>query len=107
VIRSFGPDRLRAALQELKPELVFANEREREDVEPVDPVVGATWVLKRGPAGCAVERDGERAEFPAVAAHVIDTTGAGDAFAAGYLVGGVELGLETAARCISQLGAMP
>jgi sugar/nucleoside kinase (ribokinase family) len=64
-------------------------------------------VLKRGAAGCAVERDGDRAEFPAVAASVVDTTGAGDAFAAGYLIGGVELALKTAARCIAQLGAVP
>jgi sugar/nucleoside kinase (ribokinase family) len=64
-------------------------------------------VLKRGASGCAVERDGEQGEFPAVAAEVVDTTGAGDAFAAGYLVGGVALALETAARSVSRLGAMP
>ena len=38
---------------------------------------------------------------------VVDPTGAGDAFAAGFLIGGVELGLEAAARCVSQAGAMP
>ena len=38
---------------------------------------------------------------------VIDTTGAGDALAAGFLVGGIELGLEAAARCVGQLGAVP
>jgi sugar/nucleoside kinase (ribokinase family) len=38
---------------------------------------------------------------------VVDTTGAGDALAAGYLVGGAELGLEAAARCCAQPGAMP
>jgi sugar/nucleoside kinase (ribokinase family) len=54
-----------------------------------------------------VERNGERTEFPAVPAEVVDTTGAGDAFAAGYLVGGVELALETAARAVSSLGATP
>jgi sugar/nucleoside kinase (ribokinase family) len=69
--------------------------------------VDATWVLKRGAAGAAIERDGQRSEFPAVPTEVVDTTGAGDAFAAGYLVGGVELALETAARCVSNLGATP
>jgi sugar/nucleoside kinase (ribokinase family) len=38
---------------------------------------------------------------------VVDTTGAGDALAAGMLVGGVEVGLAAAARCVAQLGAMP
>jgi sugar/nucleoside kinase (ribokinase family) len=37
----------------------------------------------------------------------LDTTGAGDALAAGYLVGGPELAMEAAARCIGQVGAMP
>jgi sugar/nucleoside kinase (ribokinase family) len=35
----------------------------------------------------------------------MDTTGAGDALAAGFLVGGIELGLAAAARCVSKLGA--
>jgi ribokinase len=105
VIRAFGPTRLRTMLEELRADVVFANESERETIGPVD--TGGTWVLKRGAAGCAVERDGDRIELPAVATEVVDTTGAGDAFAAGYLVGGVELALETAARCVGQLGAMP
>ena len=106
VIVDFGPERLRRVLGELGPELVFANEEERAELGP-GAAVDATWVLKRGAAGAAVERDGQKSEFPAVPAEVIDTTGAGDAFAAGYLVGGVELALETAARCVSQLGATP
>ncbi|HMI22214.1 MAG TPA: PfkB family carbohydrate kinase [Gaiellaceae bacterium] len=106
VITDFGPERLRQVLGELGPELVFANEEERAEVGP-EAAVDATWVLKRGAAGAAVERDGQKSEFPAVPAEVVDTTGAGDAFAAGYLVGGVELALETAARCISNLGATP
>jgi ribokinase len=106
VIADFGPERLRRMLGELSPELVFANEKERAELGP-EAAVDATWVLKRGATGAAVERNGERAEFPAVPAEVVDTTGAGDAFAAGYLVGGLELALETAARCVSHLGATP
>lgn len=106
VIVDFGPERLRRVLGELGPELVFANEEERAELGP-EAAVDATWVLKRGAAGAAVERHGQKSQFPAVPAEVIDTTGAGDAFAAGYLVGGVELALETAARCVSQLGATP
>jgi sugar/nucleoside kinase (ribokinase family) len=46
-------------------------------------------------------------EYPARAADVVDTTGAGDAFAAGFLLGGAELALEAAARCVARMGAMP
>ena len=106
VIADYGPERLRRLLLELAPELVFANEEEREEIGPI-AATQATWVIKRGAAGCAIERDGDRSEFPAVPADVVDTTGAGDAFAAGYLVGGVELALATAARCVSNLGATP
>jgi sugar/nucleoside kinase (ribokinase family) len=107
VIREFGAERLRGRLDELAPDVVFANEQERDTLGPTSSGAGQAWVLKRGAAGCALERDGERREYPAVAAEVVDTTGAGDAFAAGYLVGGVELALETAARCVGRLGAMP
>jgi ribokinase len=105
VIQAFGAGRLREALGRLRPEIVFATEAERAEAGTAG--AGTTWVLKRGAAGCAVERDGERAEFPAVPTTVRDTTGAGDAFAAGYLVGGVELALETAARAVAKLGATP
>jgi hypothetical protein len=37
----------------------------------------------------------------------VDTTGAGDALAAGYLVGGPGLALQAAARCVARLGSMP
>jgi sugar/nucleoside kinase (ribokinase family) len=106
VIADFGPDRLRQVLGELSPELVFSNEMERAEVGP-DAAPAATWVLKRGAGGAAVEREGTRSEFRAAPAEVVDTTGAGDAFAAGFLVGGIELALETAARAVSSLGATP
>jgi sugar/nucleoside kinase (ribokinase family) len=54
-----------------------------------------------------VRSSGGIEEFPPLDAEVIDTTGAGDALAAGFLVGGMELGLEAAARCVGQLGAVP
>lgn len=106
VIADYGPERLRKLLQELDPELVFANEEEREAIGSA-AAPEATWVVKRGAAGSAIERVGERSEFGAVPAEVVDTTGAGDAFAAGYLVGGIELAIATAARCVSNLGATP
>jgi sugar/nucleoside kinase (ribokinase family) len=92
-------DAFRARVREIAPDLVFATEAERDAVGELD----TRWVLKRGARGLAV--DGQ--SYPSVATEVVDTTGAGDALAAGFLVGGAELGLEAAARCCSQLGAMP
>jgi sugar/nucleoside kinase (ribokinase family) len=47
------------------------------------------------------------AAYEPLAAEVVDSTGAGDALAAGFLVGGIDLGLEAAARCVGQMGAVP
>jgi ribokinase len=92
-------DTFRGRIAALAPELVFATEREHEAVGELD----TRWVLKRGARGLSA--DG--ADHPAVDVHVVDTTGAGDALAAGFLVGGAELGIATAARCCAQMGAMP
>jgi len=89
----------RARLRELAPDVVFATEREQAAVGDLE----TRWVLKRGANGLSV--DGR--DYPAAATEVVDTTGAGDALAAGFLVGGAELGLEAAARCCARLGAMP
>jgi sugar/nucleoside kinase (ribokinase family) len=100
-IRDFGPQRFRERLEALRPAIVFANEDEERILG--GQLQGCTWILKRGPLGA---RFGE-VELPALAADVVDSTGAGDALAAGYLVGGPELALEAAARCVAQLGSMP
>jgi sugar/nucleoside kinase (ribokinase family) len=100
-IRDFGPVRFRERLAALRPAIVFANEDEERIIG--GPLAGTDWVLKRGPLGA---RFGEL-ELPAVPAEAVDTTGAGDALAAGYLVGGPETAMAAAARCIAQLGSMP
>jgi sugar/nucleoside kinase (ribokinase family) len=92
-------DAFRGRVARIAPDIVFATERERDALGELD----TRWVVKRGARGVSV--DG--VEHPAVAADVVDTTGAGDALAAGYLVGGAALGLEAAARCCAQPGAMP
>ncbi len=101
LIRGYGSDRLLARLRLLEADVVFANDDEVAAIG--DEVPAVTLVRKRGADGIVV--DGEA--LPAVEAEVVDSTGAGDALAAGYIVGGPELALESAARCVAQLGAMP
>jgi sugar/nucleoside kinase (ribokinase family) len=52
-------------------------------------------------------RGDDRRTHAALDAAVIDSTGAGDALAAGYLLGGPELAAQAAARCVAKAGAMP
>ena len=99
VIQSVGVERFRQLVVEVRPDLVFANEEEDALVGPL----GVETVVKLGARGC---RAGGR-DFSAAPAEVIDTTGAGDAFAAGYLLGGVETALASAARCVARMGAQP
>ena len=105
-IRGYGPGRFRERLEELGPDVLFANEPEWE-------LVGAAYglaetaVLKRGSRGVVVHGPGGSEEHAASGVEVVDTTGAGDALAAGFIVGGIELGLDAAARCVGQLGAVP
>ncbi len=98
-IERLGAARFAERLRALGPALVFATEAERAAVGEIE----AGWVIKRGRHG-ALFPEGER---PAPAVEVIDTTGAGDALAAGYLVGGPDPAMQAAARCVAQIGAMP
>jgi sugar/nucleoside kinase (ribokinase family) len=98
-IRRYGGERYRELLGRIAPDVVFGNEREWDEVG----MVAGRRVVKRGADGFTV--DGEAwAPRPA---EVRDTTGAGDALAAGFLVGGPDLGADAAARCVARLGAMP
>ena len=99
-IAAYGPERLLGRLELLQPDVVFANEAE---LAAIGGSVPGTLVLKRGAEGFSA--DGE--EHAALGTEVVDTTGAGDALAAGYLVGGPELAARAAARCVAKLGAMP
>jgi sugar/nucleoside kinase (ribokinase family) len=76
-----------------------------------------TAVITRGPHGAVAVENDERAEIAAAPVdRIVDTTGAGDLFAAGFLAGrcrgrGLEACLETgaiaAAEVISHFGARP
>jgi ribokinase len=98
-IEHLGAEAFAARLTDLGPDLAFATEAERAAIPGFD----TTWVIKLGARGARFP-EGLR---PAPAVSVVDTTGAGDALAAGYLMGGPELAMEAAARCIGLIGAMP
>jgi len=109
-IAELGRDEMRTRVAALAPGVVFANEAE---AEAFGAPIGDEWVVKRGARGCTVLRGGELVEHAGVEVEgVIDTTGAGDAFAAGYLLErdslmAVQRGQAAAARCITRAGALP
>jgi ribokinase len=99
MIESYGVASFRELILSLGPEVVFGTEPEAALLGRH----GGVLIVKLGAEGVRV---GAR-HFPAVPTTPVDSTGAGDAFAAGYLVGGVELGLAAAARAVAKMGAMP
>lgn len=73
-------------------------------------------ILTRSEAGSLILHDGQEIEIPAIAVEVVDTTGAGDAYAAGFLSAYTAgkslkeaglLGARAAALAISRIGARP
>jgi sugar/nucleoside kinase (ribokinase family) len=113
-------------LQHQRIDILFGNEAEiamlagEEDGEAAMRMIGAqvpTLVVTRSERGAAAVSGPERAEVPAEPiARLVDTTGAGDLFAAGFLAGQArQLGLENslrlgaiaAAEIIQHYGARP
>jgi sugar/nucleoside kinase (ribokinase family) len=76
-----------------------------------------TVVIKRGSHGAiGKSRGGESVSVPAIPTTVVDTTGAGDSFAAGFisyfatkkdLARALMAGAEVAAHCVAIVGARP
>ena len=85
-----------------------------EEVTTVLHDLGAkVVVLKMGKNGCLLSRDGKRERFPSAATEIVDSTGAGDAFVAGFIGGLVHgcghrrstlIGSQAAAACIRHVG---
>lgn len=99
-IASFGARNFAGLISSLRPDVVLGTAAE---VALVGDLAGPETVVKLGPGGVRI---GGR-HYPAAATVAVDATGAGDAFAAGYLLGGVSLGLAAAARAVATMGAMP
>ncbi|PAX08029.1 adenosine kinase [Sphingomonas lenta] len=119
-------DDFRALVEEGQVDILFANENEllalaqTEDFEAAVAQLSAkvpTLVVTRSEHGALAVQDGTRVEVPAEpVAQVVDTTGAGDLFAAGFLHGqaqgrsvrdSLRLGALCAAEVISHFGARP
>ncbi|MBV8257116.1 MAG: carbohydrate kinase family protein [Actinobacteria bacterium] len=110
-IRRYGAVRFRELLDTLEPDVLFATEAEWELLGGAY-LTAPVGVLKRGPRGVTVMTEDARLDLAPVETEVVDTTGAGDAFAAGFLLGGsleeaARRGLEAAARCVAKVGSLP
>jgi len=124
---AFCVDRHRAAFQDLVPyvDVLFANEVELASLYETNDLNDALTAVRtqvalaaitRGADGSTILRGTERVEVRAETATVVDTTGAGDAYAAGFLAAltaGRDLptcgriGSIAAAEIISHYGARP
>ncbi len=108
MVTTYGAHRFSDLCAALRPAVVFATDAEW-DTSPGSFGVsgGAVLVLKHGPHGASFVTDGQPDHREALPGPVLDATGAGDALAAGYLVGGADLAMQTAARCVGKIGAQP
>ncbi len=101
-VEDYGRDRFVELLDRLRPEVVLANAGEATviDLAGRTPPPGGIVVVKDGPRPALVVRDdGTTVEIDAeVVDRVSDTTGAGDAFAAGFLAA-LMLGADAVAAC--------
>jgi sugar/nucleoside kinase (ribokinase family) len=107
IVELFGVERYQSLLSKLAPDVVFANEPESRLLPATrSPVT----VIKNGPRPVRVRTSDEAFEVEVPALDVVaDSTGAGDAFAGGYLAAtirgapirsAVQLGIDVAARAL-------
>lgn len=93
VLRAIGVDDVRALVERVRPAVVFANVDEARELDlPRWPLAGTTVVVKDGARPTTVVAgDGRVLTVPVEpVAGVRDSTGAGDAFAAGWLSAMIE-----------------
>ncbi|MDL9981143.1 carbohydrate kinase family protein [Microbacterium sp. ASV49] len=115
VLRETGTETVRTLLADLRPDVVFANTEEAECVGLLERPIGLS-IVKAGPNPVTIVSDeGMRQVSVRPVDTVADATGAGDAFAAGYIAraldgGGPEecalAGSERAAIALRTPGAV-
>jgi sugar/nucleoside kinase (ribokinase family) len=111
-LRAYGPSRMAYVLARLAPEVLFATEAEADTLAVPLKSLAQVPVLKRGALGCRVF--GRDIAAPSVP--MIDPTGAGDAFAAAFVVAwlrgatpveAAEKAVSAASESVSLVGARP
>lgn len=111
-MRDLGGPMLAALVDQVRPAVVFANADEAALAEElgVHPPPGSVYVVKRGGDPVAVHVDGDVTDVPVQRVQdVLDSTGAGDAFAAGYIVaamGGATPHESARAGCVLAMSAL-
>ncbi|GAA5197729.1 carbohydrate kinase family protein [Microbacterium jejuense] len=109
-LRELGAEALHAILAELRPDVVFANEDEARMAAEFGLDVPGVSVVKRGADPVRVTVAGQTREVPVDRVDdVLDSTGAGDAFAAGYLVatlGGADAHASAQAGSVLAMSAL-
>ncbi len=113
MINGYGAGRFRELCQSLEPSVVLGNDAEWAALSR-GPGSGSfsaggdtVLVIKHGADGATFVIDGVGDTRQPVAGPVVDSTGAGDAITAGYLVGGADEAMATAARCVGVVGGQP
>lgn len=121
LVRHFRSELL--SILELFVDVVFANEDEARELTGLPPYEACKYmqtlcpiaVVLGGPEGCWVGQRGEVAQFLPPKVEIVDTTGAGDLFASGFLHGYLRgwpiermarLANRTGSACITHDGAM-
>jgi ribokinase len=108
MVAEFGAGAFSALCRSLRPSAVFATDDEWATNPGAFGAGGtAVLVLKHGAGGASFVIDGVADDRQPRPGPVVDPTGAGDALAAGFLVGGVDLAMQAAARCVAHRGAQP
>lgn len=87
VLRAFGVEAFRAMVEQVRPVVLLANADEARELDLLERPLPITVVVKNGAAPTVVLQPGRpRLEVPVEPVEgVRDSTGAGDAFAAGWL----------------------
>jgi sugar/nucleoside kinase (ribokinase family) len=109
MLARYGARDFSEVCRSLHPSVVFATDAEWAVSGGGGFAAGGrtVLVLKHGRDGASFVIDGVADDRPVRPGPVVDATGSGDALAAGYLVGGVDLAMDAAARCVARRGAQP
>jgi ribokinase len=108
MIAEFGAHAFAALCAALRPAVVLGTDAEWGVGDgSFGAGASAVRVHKHGSRGATFASADETDARVPVPGPVVDTTGAGDALAAGYLVGGPALAMDAAARCVAGRGAQP